>query len=91
MIVAGRRGRLSPGDWSRFEDLLTRLVILSESVEPERIVWEVARVSQAYGLSAYDGSYLELANRTEGRLATLDKRLKAAALSAGVELIDLGG
>jgi predicted nucleic acid-binding protein len=37
-------------------------------------------------LSAYDGAYLELAQRKGLGLATLDRRLRAAALKAGVKV-----
>lgn len=36
------------------------------------------------GISAYDAGYVELARRTGHPLATLDKRLRAAAESLGV-------
>jgi predicted nucleic acid-binding protein len=41
-----------------------------------------------YDLTAYDATYLELAIREHAALATLDDELRAAAIKAGVELID---
>jgi predicted nucleic acid-binding protein len=39
-------------------------------------------------LSFYDASYLELAQRHNATLATLDKKLRVAALASGVPCID---
>ena len=41
-------------------------------------------VSQNYGLSAYDASYLELAIRLNLKLATRDKELVKAAQQVGL-------
>ena len=41
-------------------------------------------LARAHNLSAYDAAYLELALRRGLKLATLDKKLKAAAAAAGV-------
>lgn len=88
LIMAGRRGRLGPGDWLRFEDMLSQFKIRSEPVEPFRVVEDVSRISQTFGLTAYDASYLELALRTKTHLATLDKRLIEAAGRAGAPLFN---
>ena len=41
-------------------------------------------LARAHGLSSYDAAYLELALRRGLALATLDKKLKAAASAVGV-------
>jgi predicted nucleic acid-binding protein len=46
----------------------------------------VLDVACQYDLSSYDATYLELALRKNAALATLDDRLKAAAVKAGVEV-----
>jgi predicted nucleic acid-binding protein len=38
-------------------------------------------------VTVYDAAYLELARRVEAPLATLDRRLAAAAGAAGVALV----
>ena len=43
-------------------------------------------LAQSHGLSAYDAAYLELAQRRNLPLATLDKRLRTAARAAGISL-----
>lgn len=47
---------------------------------------QAASTAQSSGLSAYDSVYLDLARQLSLPLATLDKRLQAAAKRAGVEL-----
>jgi predicted nucleic acid-binding protein len=46
----------------------------------------VLSLARGHGLSAYDATYLELALRRGLPLATLDRRLRAAAEAAGVSL-----
>ncbi len=86
MVLAERRGRLNPEDWSKFERMLSSFSVTTDRLNPERIVTNVARLSQQYGLTVYDASYLELAIRRGAQLATLDKALIAAATRAGVVL-----
>lgn len=87
LIMAGRRGRFSSSDEARFDGMLSSINIQTEAVEPERVVGDVSRLSQRHGLTAYDATYLELALRTNTRLATLDKRLRAASSIVGVDLL----
>lgn len=49
----------------------------------------LAARSIAYGLTSYDAVYLELALRRQLPLATLDRELRAAANSLGIELLGL--
>ena len=49
---------------------------------------DIARLAFIYKLSFYDATYLELAIRRKAALATLDKKLKVAALKAGATCID---
>src|SRR5690348_4374179 len=45
------------------------------------------QLADRFALTVYDASYLELAQRMQLPLATLDRRLQSAAAAAGVELI----
>ena len=45
------------------------------------------RLAERHGLTAYDAAYLELALRQVLPLATLDRELRAAASSDGVQLL----
>jgi predicted nucleic acid-binding protein len=49
-------------------------------------VSNILPLAQAYGLSAYDAAYLEVAIRRGALLTTLDARLGKAARKAGVEI-----
>jgi predicted nucleic acid-binding protein len=43
-------------------------------------------LGRLYGLTAYDATYLELAMRRAATLATFDRKLAAAARTAGVRV-----
>jgi len=55
------------------------LVEAGEKVVMRRDGAPVARLETRNGLSAHDAAYLEAASRQHSRLATLDKKLAAAA------------
>ena len=44
-------------------------------------------LARCHGLSSYDATYLELAQRLGARLASFDRRLNQAATAAGVALV----
>jgi predicted nucleic acid-binding protein len=85
LLVAERRGRLSEAQGSRFVELLTQLPIEVDAA-PHDLAGIVA-AGRRHELSAYDASYLVLAERLGASLATLDQRLATAAKRAGVELL----
>jgi len=82
-----RRGRHVP----EFRDgALADLALLAIQIDPEtdRHAWgATAQLAQKYRLTLYDAAYLELAVRRRIPLATLDRELRAAARSAGVQLL----
>jgi predicted nucleic acid-binding protein len=47
----------------------------------------VVALARSHGLSSYDATYLELAQRLEARLASFDRRLNQAATAVGVGLV----
>lgn len=86
LSVAERRGRITEAEGVRLRELVMALPI---SVIPDvvsRIVSEVTRLARQHELSVYDASYLDLALREGVPLATLDKRLLAAAQRCGVPI-----
>ena len=56
--------------------------------ETHRQAWgPTARLAERHRLTVYDAAYLELALRRGLPLATLDRELRAAAMSDGVQLL----
>ncbi len=85
--VAERRGVLtsanSTAGITAIEQLLTQSIESSAEFIPLRQLLTTAR---AFQLSAYDAVYLDTARRERLPIATLDRRLLAAAEQAGVEV-----
>ncbi len=79
-----RRGRASPGfiDWAIPK--LTSLPILDAGPGEARPIVDLARARE---LSAYDAAYLWLAKTEGAALATLDRKLRAAATAEGIALL----
>jgi len=89
LIVAERRGRLTPAQGARFEELLGALLIDVEAA-PGRERWSIlVSLAREHRLSAYDASYLELALRRNLPLATLDAQLVQALERSGAELLSV--
>ena len=86
LLVGERRRRITPADAVRFLAILATFPI---AVDPDTAAhaWhETTHLARAHGLSAYDAAYLELAIRLGLPMATLDDKLKAAAIAVGVSL-----
>jgi predicted nucleic acid-binding protein len=84
---AVRRGRCDESYASASLILLNRLMITVDG-ETDLRAWSDSRaLSLAEGLTLYDASYLELAIRTGGTLASLDVDLVAAAGRRGVGVL----
>ena len=79
-----RRKRASPEDTTGFLAFLSQLPIGLDSLPDDERVMTLAR---KHGLTFYDASYLELAEREGIPLATLDKELVTAARAEGVPLV----
>lgn len=87
LTVAERKKRITPADAERAVQLVLSLPI---EIEPAHALHleRVRRVAREYDLSAYDGSYLELAQRRGLPLATFDGTLRAAAERSGVRVFE---
>lgn len=58
--------------------------------DADRYAWTTTlRLSERFGLTIYDATYLELAQRRSLPLATLDKELREAAAALDVPLLGL--
>lgn len=86
LLVGERRNRCSQADTAHWLAFLAGLPIVIDHETDARSWHETLHLARAYALSAYDAAYLELAIRRGLLLATLDTKLKAAAISVGVSL-----
>ena len=85
---AARRGRLLPGRRVEIAQELAELPVTVDTEVPS--VVPLDQLAATHSLSAYDATYLELAQRRKLPLATLDRSLRLAAQAAGVALVDPG-
>jgi predicted nucleic acid-binding protein len=82
-----RRGR-HDGDFR--DGALASLALLPVKVDAEadRQAWSAAlSLADRHGLTVYDAAYLEIASRRKIPLATLDRQLREAATSDGIQLL----
>jgi predicted nucleic acid-binding protein len=84
LLVGERRGRVDQPAGMRFLAHLDSLPLEDDRLPASAALLALAR---SHGLSAYDAAYLELAQRRAVPLATLDRRLAAAAEAEGVGLM----
>ena len=81
LLVSERRGRLDRDATSRALDILATYPIVQDQLPDGTQLLDLARTHR---LTVYDAAYLELAIRTKTPIATLDKRLAAAAAAEKV-------
>ena len=87
-VVAERRGILTAADASQsVRDIELLLAHAIESSGEIVSVKQALATARAFQLSAYDAVYLDTARREKLPLATLDRRLLAAARHAGIDLL----
>ena len=84
LVMNERRKRITSADSNNFLRYLDRMEITLDHSPNEA---EVLRLARDYKLSIYDASYLELAQRENASLATLDSALAAAARQMSVPLL----
>ena len=83
-----RDNRCSYNEVQRLIPLLTALRLETDSVTGANYSQKLLLLCKKYKLSAYDASYLELAERKKATLCTLDKRLRTAAVKHKVAVIE---
>lgn len=90
-LVAVRRKRMG----ADFRDgALARIAPMDIRVDDEirTKLWKQGiELAEKHGLSAYDVAYLQLAINHRSMLATLDKKLAAAAMSEGIAVFGQNG
>ena len=88
LLVAERRGRLTPAASARFVELLRGLPILVDDGTHDRALGSVLWTARETDLSSCDAAYLDLAIRRGASMATRDSRLRAACAALGVPLFE---
>jgi predicted nucleic acid-binding protein len=82
-----RRGRHAADFRDGALSTITMLPIKVDA-EADRKAWsDTLHLAERHGLTVYDASYLEIASRRKIPLATLDRQLRAAATSEGIQLL----
>ena len=87
LLMAERRQRIN----AAFRNAALRdrraLPIILDDETSARACNEILQVAEAYGLTAYDATYIELAQRRALPLATLDADMRVAAHALGITLL----
>ncbi len=87
LVTAERRGRITASLTAEFAALIAQFDLDVDDHSEHRALTHVLELARTHALSAYDGTYLDLAIRRRLPLATLDARLGAAAAKMGVEVL----
>jgi predicted nucleic acid-binding protein len=87
LLFAARRKRIAPDQPRLLWDELGSLPIEAEPALTSVKAQAVLALGEKYGLTMYDAAYLELAQRRQLSLATLDTDLRKAAQQEGVILL----
>ena len=87
LLIAVKRGRLTAKDVSRLVTELRALPLEIDAASTERAMAETLALAKKYDLTTYDASYLELAQRRNLPLATLDTKLRQSCLSAKIMVL----
>ena len=85
LLVAERRGRIRAGE---VDERLLWLGGLPIQTDAQPDLDTALSLSRTHGLSFYDAVYLELAQRRQATLATLDAALGRAATAEGLMLVE---
>ena len=85
--MSERRGRITLAEKTQALAILAELPIQIDERTAARAFGAISALASGKDLTVYDACYLELALRSGLPLASLDKRLRQAALDAGVALI----
>jgi predicted nucleic acid-binding protein len=82
LLVALRRGSLRQEEFETMVERLARLPIEVDIEATDHALAGVVLVAAQLGLTTYDAAYLDLAQRRNLPLATLDNRLRAACATS---------
>ncbi len=84
LISAERRKRITREQLVQGHQLIDQIPRTTFDHEPLLARERMSTIAERYKLSAYDAAYLELADRLQCALLTLDKKLRVAAKAVGL-------
>jgi predicted nucleic acid-binding protein len=84
LLTAERRKRITAAESANWLNKITALKISIGALLNFREAGDILSIAREYGLSMYDASYVELARRAALPLATIDRKLDAAARKSGI-------
>jgi predicted nucleic acid-binding protein len=84
LVTLQRRNRINPTQAARAAELLRHLELSLHEFSADYLLGSVAALASIHGLTTYDATYLDLAMRLGGTLATLDEALVRGAEAVGV-------
>ena len=87
LAMAERHGRIAPDEKLQRLRLLRSLPVILDDETAAQAWTSTHDLSHRFGLTVYDAAYLELAQRLNLPLATLDRELRKAAKKSGVPLL----
>jgi predicted nucleic acid-binding protein len=87
LLVAERRGRLDAKRRRNLAVFLSALPIKLDDETAAQIWTETSRLAERFNLSSYNATYLELAQRQQLPLASLDQDLRNAAAALGLTVL----
>jgi predicted nucleic acid-binding protein len=87
LLVALRRGRIRQEEFEATIERLARLPVEIDIEATDHALAGVLLLAAQLGLTTYDAAYLDLAQRRNLPLATLDKRLRAACTTTKLEAL----
>ncbi|MFA5915638.1 MAG: type II toxin-antitoxin system VapC family toxin [Burkholderiales bacterium] len=87
LLTALRQRRIRQNELEPIIERLARLPIEIDIGATDHALAAVLVLAGQHGLTTYDASYLDLAQRRKLPLATLDKQLRAACRAAKVEVL----
>jgi predicted nucleic acid-binding protein len=87
LLVAERRRRIDATARAEFAAFLRELPVRIDAQTVDQVWGATAALAEQFGLTVYDASYLELAQRWQLPLATLDKQLCVAARALSIGLL----
>ena len=86
LLGSEKREEITVGQIESYLTKLDKLPIFVDTQTAHNAFGRTQTLARAFNLSSYDASYLELAIRDALPLATLDKKLKKAAVLSDVEI-----